>query len=598
MRIHSIKAINYGPFAILDEMKLGPLATIVGQNDIGKSNILRAIQTFFDDRKIENGDVYKGARSTDDVVIEITFTSLPNKIEVEKGVNTTFKEEMLVDTNGCLRINKIYPRTNLNNCNIYLVTQDFDDDRFAGLSILKESDLNERCSSVGIEATKSGRGVTNKDKREALRVKARDEGIQLIERKLQLSSKDELWKTISSFFPEFIFFKTDTRLGVDETTFQSQFRPIIKTATEQSDVVNIKDAFTEAIGKSLQFEINKIFERLQQHTNAIQDLTVKPEFSWDKAVSFDILGKDQFGVENSLERRGSGIQRLLMVAFFQYLAERKKDNGGNFIFAIEEPENCLHPGLQRELASSFRRLADEGYQIIITSHSPVFAGESAIEDLLLVFRDAGIAKAIQTPKLDLAGVAEQLGVDPSDQITGYNACIFVEGPSDIEFWTTIAQKLKDARRITNNFEDLRIGFVIYGGDTLKHWINLRAMGRLNRNFGAIVDSDRESAKHNIPQKKLDWKQKCESEGGIFFILKKREIENYLHCKAISRSGLIIKPYDDFTDMKALFGKNVYKVIGDMSCDEILESDNYRENGIQHHELEEITTAFLSLVEKK
>jgi len=47
-------------------------------------------------------------------------------------------------------------------------------------------------------------------------------------------------------------------------------------------------------------------------------------------------------------------------------------------------------------------------------------------------------------------------------------------------------------------------------------------------------------------------------------------------------------------MKATFGENVFKVIRDMSCDEILEMDCYEEDGVQHHELMEITQAFLAL----
>ncbi|MEW6771702.1 MAG: AAA family ATPase [Bacillota bacterium] len=594
MRVHSILARNYGPFAILEEVRLGPLATIVGQNDTGKSHILRALQLFFEGRKIEEGDVYYGASPNDDVVIEVAFTSLPVKIELEDGVETTLQEERLLDADGYLRIRKIYPRDNLTKFKVCLITQDFEDDRFAGLPILKERDLNERCASVGIDVTKSGRGVTNKGKRELLRRRAQEEGIPLVKRELTLITKDELWKKIACLLPEFVLFETDTRLGVGETSFQSQFRPIVKMAAEQPDVVDTRDAFTGAIGKALQVEIDKIFARLQRHTDVFTGLTAKPEFSWDKAVTFQIFGKDQYGVENSLDRRGSGIRRLLMVAFFQYLAERGRDANGDFVFAVEEPENCLHPGLQRELVASFRRLADEGYQVIITSHSPVFAGASPTDDLALVVRDAGVARAIQTPELDLSDVAEQLGVEPSDQITGYNACIFVEGPADVEFWMTVAQRFKEKGLTDADFDDRRIGFVLCGGETLKHWIDLRAMGRLNRRFGVIVDSDRESIHHNIPGKKLNWKQKCEAQGGVFFILRKREIENYLHRDAIARSGRDRKPYDDFTDMKALFGENVYKVIRDMSCDEILQMDRYEENDAEHHELLEIVQAFLAL----
>jgi putative ATP-dependent endonuclease of OLD family len=542
--------------------------------------------------------VHYGASTSDDVVIEVAFTSLPEKIELEEGIETSLQEEMLVDAEGNLRIRKTYPRNNLAKFNVTLIARDFEDEQFAGLAALKERDLNDRLKSLGIDVTRSGRGITNKSKREALRDKAKDGGIQLEKVELSLTTNDALWKKIDSLLPDFELFETDTSLGIGAASFQSPFRPIIKTAAEQSDVIDAKDTFTGAISVVLQDEVNKIFERLRRHTDAFVGLTARPEFSWDKAVNLDIQGKDHHGVENSLNRRGSGMRRLLMVAFFQYLAEKGYESGGDFVFAVEEPENCLHPGLQRELATSFRQLADEGYQVIVTSHSPVFAGASPIDDLALVVRTAGVAKAIQTPKLDLSDVAQELGVEPADQITGYKACIFAEGPDDIEFWKKTASKLKEAGQIDDDFDDKEIGFIPYGGDNLKHWVNLRAMQRLNCHFGVVSDSDRESPEHNVPDRKMNWKKACEKQGGRFFILRKREIENYLHQDAIARSGRSLEDYDDFTDMKAIFGENVYKVIRDMSCGEILEMDQYVEDGVEHHELKEIIQTFLALPDVK
>jgi len=581
---------------VLKDVRLGQLATIVGKNDTGKSSILRAIQLFFEKRpKIDPTDIHDNAAPNEDVVIEIAFTSLPEKIEIEEGIETTFREEMLLDQNGHLRLRKTYPRDKLTNVEISLITQDFQDDFFAGLANLKENELNKRCKEAGIDVTKAGRGITNKSKREALRTKAKEREIKIGEYELKLSPKDELWKCIESLLPDFYLFESETKTDVSETSFQSPFRPIIKTAADQPDVTDARKEFAGAIERALQEEVDKIFERLKRHTDDIDALTVKPVFSWDKAVTLQIYGKDHHGVDKPLEKRGSGIRRLLMVAFFEYLAEKGEEKAANFIFGIEEPENDLHPGLQRELAQSFRQLADLGYQIIITSHSPVFVGASPIEDLTLIIRQKGIARAIQHPKLDIGKIAEELGVEPADQITSYKACVFVEGPDDIMFWRTVASKLKERGYIDADFDDKEIGFIPVGGSNIKYWIDIRAMKRLNRRFGVVVDSDRKSQTDGIPQRKLNWKNQCEVDGGIFFILRKRAIENYLHPNAIERSGRVLQQYDDFTDMKKLFGKNVIKVIRDMTPDEILEMDKYEENNIEHHELKEIIEALLNLV---
>jgi len=81
LRIHSITINNYRPFKVLKDVRLGQLATIVGKNDTGKSSILRAIQLFFEKRpKIDPTDIHDNAAPNEDVVIEIAFTSLPERL--------------------------------------------------------------------------------------------------------------------------------------------------------------------------------------------------------------------------------------------------------------------------------------------------------------------------------------------------------------------------------------------------------------------------------------------------------------------------------------------------------------------------------------
>ena len=176
----------------------------------------------------------------------------------------------------------------------------------------------------------------------------------------------------------------------------------------------------------------------------------------------------------------------------------------------------------------------------------------------------------------------------------YFVAVFVEGPDDVMFLKTVASTLKQAGYLKADFDDVQIGLLPFGGDLLCHWIDSTAIHRLTRRFGVVVDSDRKEPHHNIPGKKLNWKRACEKADGLFFILRKREIENYLHPDAIARTGHELKLYGDFTDMKALFGPNIIKVIDKMTAEEILERDSYEEDGVIHHELKEIAEAFLAL----
>jgi len=199
--------------------------------------------------------------------------------------------------------------------------------------------------------------------------------------------------------------------------------------------------------------------------------------------------------------------------------------------------------------------------------------------------------------VELEKVAKELGVEPSDQVFGFKGCIFVEGEKDIEFLEAVAKILKGAGHIPRTLSDVGVGIIAFGGsDNLRHWITRNSLKRINRRYAILIDSDRKSLSDNVPQRKLNWKKQCEDEGGLFFITKKRELENYLHREAIKKDCGRDDAFDDFTDMKALFGENVITAVKHMSADQILERDKYDENGEEHHEILEIIQACLSLVE--
>lgn len=591
MKIRNVSAKNFRPFSTLEEVKIGSLTTIIGKNDSGKSSVLKVLNVFFNNQKLNDDDVHYGANEDEDVVIEACFTNLP-KIEIEEGVETTFEEEMLVDSDGFLRIRKVYHRDDLTKFGIFLIVNDYEEDDYRGLVTLTETQLNTRGRSLGIDFSKSGRGITNRDKRKEIREKALVEGVSLVGKELTVGKSNRAWKAIEKLLPKFDLFDADSNLGINATQFQNEFNQIINATVESGGAIFARKALTDRIEIALQNEVNQIFERFKNHTDDFESFSVKPKYSWHKAVTFDIMGKDKYLVEKSIDQRGTGVRRILMVAFFQHMAEKIRSD--NFVYGIEEPENSLHPGLQRELFESFLKIAKGGNQIIVTSHSPVFAGSSPLEDLILIKRDGGLATAEQSDDLDLIEVAKELGIEPSDQITGYDACVFVEGMNDVEFFKHAAAEFKRNGYINEDFDDKNIGFIICGGDSLKHWMDLKAMNRLNRRFGVVIDSDKDSETCELDQKKLDWKQSCEEQEGIFHILKKRAIENYIHPDKIRNSRYTFQEYNDYTPMKQVYNKKVYRLFMNMNSQEILEMDQYEYDRVEKHELLEIVKEFLDL----
>lgn len=78
--------------------------------------------------------------------------------------------------------------------------------------------------------------------------------------------------------------------------------------------------------------------------------------------------------EIPINKRGSGVKRLILLNFFRAEAERIADEIGNsgIIYAIEEPETSQHFKNQRILLSAFKQLSQNpNTQIILTTHSPI-----------------------------------------------------------------------------------------------------------------------------------------------------------------------------------------------------------------------------------
>ncbi len=80
-------------------------------------------------------------------------------------------------------------------------------------------------------------------------------------------------------------------------------------------------------------------------------------------------------------RQGTGTINMLVLAMLSQIAEDKQ----NVIFAMEEPEAAIPPYAQKRIVHEVRKLAS---QALFTSHSPYVLEEFAIEETVVLARDA------------------------------------------------------------------------------------------------------------------------------------------------------------------------------------------------------------------
>jgi len=564
-------------------MQFSNMSVIIGPNDAGKSSILHALAIFFEKRMGEKSDFHLEAGQDESIEIEVEFS------EIDDNTRLQLKEKRLISSSENLIIKKSFDQ-NFKPKSVLVKAYDFVDPDFQNLWSKKETELNKLGQKYGLDFKKAGRSITNKSKIEELVNYAES----------QQYAKDDVWiepdkdilDELQSSLPAFIIFPSELSLDTGQSVFQNPFQQMIMEAVEIDQ--SLKENVEEIVRKAVSQAIEAIKTNLMEQTDSVTQLIPKPVFEWKKLVRLDIEIIDQFGIKTHLVNRGLGVRRLFMVAFLKYVAERNI-NHKTCIYAIEEPETFLHPKAQRVLIDAFRKVVEKGNQIIITTHSPVFAAEVGQEDIILVSRGQTQSNIRQGTQVRPEDIVEELGILPRDDIAGYAACMFVEGPADKVFFETISKTLYDAGKISGNLSDKKIGIVPVAGDNLKFFVEKELiLKRLNRCFAVIVDGDKKD-QTRISQ----WKQKCEEEGGKFFILRKRSIENYLHPVAFKRILNKSITVEEFNNVKEQipdydWNKHLKPVVEGMSADEILEMDRYDDGAGEKHELVDILESILQL----
>ncbi len=163
--------------------------------------------------------------------------------------------------------------------------------------------------------------------------------------------------------------------------------------------------------------------------------------------SLRIIAKDSSGVR-SFDEFGTGEQQILLMSFVKAYAETFK--GQNFILGIEEPEAHLHPLAQRWLAKNINKIAESGVQVVITTHSPEFLDIENLEGFVKAYKEDNITRVTQHNAATLAKHCVDLKANTEkttaetilpfyktntfyDQLKGFFArkIILVEGPTEL-----------------------------------------------------------------------------------------------------------------------------------------------------------------------
>ncbi|MEU6528725.1 AAA family ATPase [Streptomyces sp. NPDC046928] len=126
------------------------------------------------------------------------------------------------------------------------------------------------------------------------------------------------------------------------------------------------------------------------------------------------------GAETDLRHKGDGVQSLAALA----MARKAADSGRrSLILAVEEPEAHLHPSAVHRIRQVINEIASK-QQVIYTTHSPLLVDRFKLSNNIIV-RGSKAA-----PAKSLNELRDVLGVRTSDNLAQANLVLIVEGLTD------------------------------------------------------------------------------------------------------------------------------------------------------------------------
>jgi predicted ATPase len=533
------------------------LTAFIGRNDVGKSALLDALNIFLNEGSPDKEDVCVSSDHPE-VRIMCEFADFPEKLIVDADCPTSLQAEYLLNASGNLEIHKVFdgglvtPKLSGTFAKAIHPTADGASD----LLQLKTVELRTRVEELGLAQIEGLDRRISSNMRRVIWASIDDLRLELKEIPLDEPGAKSVWDKLRLEIPVYALFKSDRPSTDQDSEAQDPLQAAVKAAIAE------RLERLEAISDEILAEVSEVASRTVEKIRELDPLIAEglnPHFAKPKWEG--LFRKVSITDENqiSINKRGSGVRRLILLSFFRAKVELSAEQKGqkNIIFAIEEPETSQHPDNQLMLLDALKELAStDSTQVIITTHIPQIARGLPGSSLRLIEKgDAGNRIVFSDPVEMMPRVIETLGILRDHNVGLF---LFMEGEYDWIYLRKVAAMLRqegvEVPDVAALSRDEKLIFVAQQGDNLVY--HAAKMQPLNIREFHIYDRDYEpplEPNHREQVEELNRLPNCEAVHTA-----KAEIENYIHPDA----ARIIYPqfqgeYTSFEDVPELISRAVY-----------------------------------------
>ncbi len=406
MKIAKIKIENFRGYKNEVVIDFKDLTVFVGKNDIGKSTILEALDIFFNENKgvikIEKDDINKFNKNegNNEIKITVLFKDLSTSLTLDATNPTTLEDEYLLNSEGLLEVVKKYP--NAGKEKVFIKAKHPTNPACKDLLLKKNSELKTILGEIECD---------DKTKNAVIRKaiwKHFESDLQLSDIEIDVTKEDakNIWEQLKNYMPLFALFQSDRKNSDGDNEVQDPLKEAVKQILNNDVIQNKFSEIATEVERKLKEVADRTLEKLREMNEDVANslnpvIPTADKLKWtDVFKNVSISGDEDIPIN----KRGSGIKRLVLLNFFRAEAERRKEerNVPNIIYAIEEPETSQHPEHQRKLIEAFKELSEtDNTQIILTTHSPAIVKLLDFEDLKLIKKSEDNVEVVNIERNDL-----------------------------------------------------------------------------------------------------------------------------------------------------------------------------------------------------
>ncbi len=434
MRLKHVKIQGYRSVKDL-HIELAPFTVLLGSNNSGKSNVMRAIAFLLDPSlKIEDSDAFHPPGSQEPhlqdgttIYVEGTFLDLTDD---EK---TTFKTYVSPDGEMTVRRQAIYEEGTWNigyrgvlwEPNVeWMRSEAISSRRLTTRANLQDLvDSEPMAAPLQALLTRGGRITNDELQQEIEKLRMANDDVIIYQPEPETTNFMGVTNVAGGLLPEFLFLPAVRDLTDESATRTSaSFGKLMRIAVQSmlasdprvqrvsSDLEQVLDELndrsTDEQSKSVLKSLESAIEEALGHWNEIQVRIQVDAPSIEQVFNLGSHMMVDDGVETPALQKGHGLQRALIFALMRTLsnqtrisrptsARRGRRRTLSLVYGIEEPEISLHPHAQRRLARDLRSISEDGQsQVIVTTHANEFIDIGHYEEIGILSINRSIGESL------------------------------------------------------------------------------------------------------------------------------------------------------------------------------------------------------------